>query len=335
MNFSYVKKVLKKTSRECFFYFRNGEFGKLRHFIFFWPKHFLSGYPKTITIEPVNFCNCHCEFCSAPPRLLERPARVMSLPEFKKIIDDIKNLTHYLWLFLAGDPLMNPEFPKMVAYANANHLDTTTSTNANRLTPDVADELISSGIDRLILSLDGTTEKTYEQMRRGGNFNTVMRNIEYLVAAKKKRGRVKPYLELQFIETKVNQHEKEDFIKLAKKLGVAYAIKSLGLPTWIFDDEICRVIKEKYLPEGGKKRYHQDLSLKRLKNCQNVARSVILSDGTVCPCCYDVKGKINLGNALKESFLTIWQSEKYQKVRKAMAKRQLNLCKVCGESYEL
>lgn len=326
---------MKKTSKECFFYLKNKEFAKLVHFLLFLPKYFFLGYPKTVTIEPVNTCNLHCEFCSSPPRLLERPLRSMTLGEFKKIIDDIKHTTHYLWLFLAGEPLVNQDFAKMVAYANKNHLDTTTSTNANLLFKKTADELLLAGIDRLIISLDGISKNTYEKMRRGGNHETVMENISYLISKKKSLKKIKPLIEIQFIETKVNQHEKEDFKKFAKELGVSHAIKSLGVPTWIFDQELSKTIKEKYLPKKGKIRYGADLKLKRLVKCQNVNRSVILSDGTICVCCYDVKGKYKLGNAFEENFSNVWKSEKYQKVRGLMAKRKLPLCKVCGESYEL
>lgn len=335
MSLKYLFRVTKKVWLEIILDLKAKDFAKFFHFVKSFFKQIFLGYPRTITIEPINICNLYCEFCSSPPALIERPQRAMSLKEFKIIIDNIKKATHSLWLFLAGEPFLNKDFVKMIAYANKANLHLTTSTNANLIDRKTSRELLSSGLDRLIISLDAASPKTYQKMRRGGDFEKVIKNIKFLIKEKIRQKKVKPKIELQFLRTKINQSEQEKFIKLAKSLKVNYCIKSLGIPRWILDEKKCQQIEQKYLPLSGKKRYDENKRLKRYKNCVNAKRSVILSDGTICICCYDIKGKYKLGNAMKDDFLSLWKSKKYRKIRKLMAKRALPLCKICGETSEL
>jgi MoaA/NifB/PqqE/SkfB family radical SAM enzyme len=72
------------------------------------------------------------------------------LEEFKKSIDSIKDVTHFLWLFLAGEPFLNPHFCEMVAYATKNNLHTTTSSNALLIDKQKAQDIVKAGLDNLI-----------------------------------------------------------------------------------------------------------------------------------------------------------------------------------------
>lgn len=333
MKFKRLYKIIKRIAGEIILDLRSGDYAKVAHFFSFLPKQFFLKYPKNISIEPINACNLCCEFCSSPPKLLRRPKKILSFVEFKKIVDDIKNVTHYLWLFLAGEPFLNPDFPKMVAYASKNHLHTTTSSNAQLINQKLAQEIVKAGLDCLIISFDGTTKETYEQMRQGGDFRKLLSNINFILQEKKRQKKIKPEIQLQFLVSKINIHEKEKFIKLAKSLNVQYCFKTLAVPTWIYPKEKCQILAKKYLPKEG--RYIKEYKLKRDKSCANHERSFILSDGTICICCYDLEGQYKMGNIFFEKFLDVWKSKKYINVRKLMAQRKLPLCKICGETNEL
>ena len=334
MSLCRLYKITKRITGEIILDLRNGDFNKIVHLIGFLPKQLFLKYPKNISIEPTNVCNLHCEFCSSPPKLLKRKPRFLKLDEFKKIIDNIKNITHYLWLFLAGEPFLNLDFPKMIAYATKNNLHTTTSSNGLIIDQKKACQIVEAGLDRLIISFDGATKNTYEQMRQGGNFEKLLENINFILQEKKRQKKVKPEILLQFLVSKINQHEKEKFKKLAQKLKINFCFKTFAVPTWIYSEEFCRKLEKKYLPEN-EGRYDKKRKLIQSSKCTNDQRSVILSDGTICICCYDLNGQYKMGNAFSDDFLDVWQSKRYQQVRKLMKARKLPLCKICGETEKL
>lgn len=335
MKLKKIKRVSKRYLKEMLLDLRNNDYGQFFHLIKTFPLQFTHRYPRNISIEPINACNLHCDFCSSPPDLIERPKCAMSLAEFEQAIDKIKNYTHHIWLFLAGEPFLNPKFPEMVAYASKNNLHTTTSSNANLINKDVARRIVVSGLDKLIISLDGTDNETYQKMRKGGDYRKVIDAVKYVNEEKQKQGKLKPIIELQFINAKFNQHQRDEFEKISRELGVDYEIKSLGIPSWILNKEQSDKIAQEYLPDSGKKRYDDQNNLKRDFACNNVQRSFILADGTVCICCYDIKGKYKMGNIFEQDFLDIWKSKRYVSTRQLMKKRKLPLCKVCGETNEL
>lgn len=335
MNSHRILKILSRFKNEIFLDLKNGDYQKIFHFFSILPRQILLKYPRNVSIEPINSCNLDCEFCSSPPELIGRPLQAMKLDEFKKIIDNVKRYTHHIWLFLAGEPFLNPHFPEMIKYATKNNLHATTSSNGNVIDKTLAEKIVVSGLDKLILSLDGTDQETYQAMRKGGNFQKVISGIKYINAEKVKQRKLKPEIEVQFIFSKINQHQRQEFEKLARSLGVNYCIKSLGIPTWIYDEKKCDEIAEKFLPDFGKKRYDEGQNLKREPSCSNAQRCFILSNGTICICCYDIKGEYKMGNIFEDDFLKVWQSKRYINMRRLMEKRKLPLCNKCGETSEL
>lgn len=333
MTIKRLKKLLYRTIAEISLDFKNKDYGQMLHFLSFLPKQLFLKYPRNISIEPINTCNLKCEFCSSPPKLLKRKLQAYELDDFKKTINDVKGATHYLWLFLAGEPFLNPNFCDMVAYATKNNLHTTTSSNALLINKEKAREIVKAGLDNLIISFDGASKETYEKMRVGGNYDQLLKNIKYILEEKKKQGKLKPKIQLQFLVSKINQHEKGKFIKIANDLNVDYCFKTLGIPTWVYDEEFCRKLSDKYLTEETSR--YKSGKLKRNVKCSNSERSVILANGNISICCYDLNGEFNIGDVNKKSFLKIWQDKRYRKIRKLMRNRKLPICKTCGETTEL
>ena len=112
---------------------------------------------------------------------------------YKKVVDQIKGHCVWLTLYSWGEPFLNREIDKYVAYANEANIATFISTNLNKpLTPDMAERIIRSGLDVLIVSLDGVTQDVYEVYRVGGRLDRVIDNIKLLVQKKKELGSKTP-----------------------------------------------------------------------------------------------------------------------------------------------
>jgi len=84
------------------------------------------------------------------------------------LVDQIAPTLYYLNLCFQGEPYLHPQFMEMVSYAKSKKIHVSTSTNGHFLTPENARATLESGLDKLIISLDGTDAGSYEQYRTGG-----------------------------------------------------------------------------------------------------------------------------------------------------------------------
>ena len=115
------------------------------------------GYPVSVSFEPTTSCNLRCPECPSGLRAFTRPTGMLENDFFRKTIDEIHRELLYLIFYFQGEPYLNTDFLDMVKYAHGKKIYTATSTNAHYLTDEVAKKTVESGLDRLIISIDGTT----------------------------------------------------------------------------------------------------------------------------------------------------------------------------------
>ena len=120
------------------------------------------GYPISVSFEPTTSCNLRCPECPSGLRAFTRPTGMLKKDFFKKTIDDIYKELTYLIFYFQGEPYLNTDFLEMVKYASDKGIYTATSSNAHYLNDENAKRTVESGLDRLIISIDGTTQESYE-----------------------------------------------------------------------------------------------------------------------------------------------------------------------------
>ncbi len=295
----------------------------------------LFGQPRGILIEPTNYCNLKCSVCWAHLGDMKRKKGYMSFKDFKKIIDDIKGFIWKLDIHNFGEPLMNKDIFKMIKYANSKGLRTEIATNITLLNKEKIKKLLESKLDIITLSFGSPTKQGYESIRVPAKFENTFANLKLFCEMKNNSNKIKPYTKLQMILTKKTEKEKEEFVKLAKSLKInEINIKTLGINTNWPKNKLKKLWKN-MAPKNEETRYKWTkgiLSLKRpTQTCLRSDTSVILWNGTVCPCCRDYNGDVNFGNAIEENFRTIWNSEKYKNMRKTKIKnKELPFCKKCS-----
>src|SRR5436189_6336017 len=123
---------------------------------------------------------------------------------FEGMIDELAPHLLYLIFYFQGEPYLNPAFLDMVQYASSKNIYTATSTNAHYLNDENARRTIESGLDRLIISIDGTTQEVYQQYRVGGQLNKVLEGAKNIVKWKKELKIRTPIIILQFLVVKPN-----------------------------------------------------------------------------------------------------------------------------------
>ena len=294
------------------------------------------GYPPMLMIEPTNICNLQCPLCPSGAGKLIRERGYMSLEMFKNIVDQVQKDTFGLLLWNQGEPFLNPEFNEMLAYANSKRLYLMTSTNANVKFD--SQTIIKTGLDLIIVSLDGATQKTYSKYRKGGVLADVIDNAKNLIKAKKDLKMTTPLIVWQFLVMKHNEHEIDQIKTLSKDLGVdILAFKTVQI---YIKEEI-----EEFLPQNKKYcRYklskdRSDFMLPTLKNrCYRIwMQPVINWDGQVSVCCFDKDNSIKVGNIKQDKFKKIWKSKKITTFRKNILKnrKKYEICRNCGEGSVL
>ena len=300
-------------------------------------KNFVWGMPPVLTVEPTNICNLRCPLCVTGNGSMARPKGRMDFPTFQRLIDELGNKIIYVILFQQGEPYINHHFLDFVAYAKARRLYVTTSTNAHYFDLETCRRTVESGIDTMIVSVDGATQESYAKYRVGGNLEKVLDGIRHLVAAKKTARRKTPYIYLQFLIFRHNEHEIPVMEKLARSLGVDRFLKKNVQVETLAEAREWLPREERY------RRYQLNEDNFVVKSGQGVCPRPWLStmvnwDGTVVPCCFDKNGKHTTGDMQQsESFVKIWNALEYHNFRQEMLSRRdgIDICKNCNQGLRV
>lgn len=296
------------------------------------------GYPISISIEPTTSCNLRCPECPSGLRQFTRPIGMLEPAFFKSTIDAIYKELIYLTFYFQGEPYLNPNFLEMVKYASQKKIYTSTSTNAHYLTEEQALKTVQSGLDRLIISIDGTTQDVYQQYRVGGSLEKVIDGTKNIVAAKKQLQSKTPHIVFQFLVVKPNEHQLNDVEQLAQTLEVDEVVFKTAQ---VYDFENGNPLiptNEKY--SRYKKLANGKYIIKNelLNQCWRMwSACVITWDGIVVPCCFDKDAKHQLGDLKKQSFKELWHSEKYQAFRQSLlrSRKEIDICQNCSEGTKV
>ena len=299
-------------------------------------KQILWGYPPILMVEPTNICNLKCPMCPSGNGDMARPRGKLDLINFTQVMDDIGDYIYQVQFWNQGEPFINKSFLDMVRYAKAKGVMTQTSTNGHFIRTDtMAEEVVASGLDQIIFSMDGTNQETYEKYRIGGNYKLVIETLGRLSKAREKLKSKIPLIELQFLVFKHNRAEIDTLIELAKSHKVnRIAFKSAQ----VYSDEQAA----QYLPDEGElNRYNYDGRSFKLKwEVQNWCKRLWLNstinwDGTVSPCCFDKDAKYAFGNIFDKhtTFNDIWRNQKYIAFRRSVMKNRKSI-PMCGNCTE-
>lgn len=283
----------------------------------------VKGFPFAASIEPANYCNLSCPQCPTGKKEIDKKAQNLSYQDFAYMVDALSPCLMYLNLYFQGESFLNKELPKMIRYAHKKKIITCVSTNGHFLTSDVVEQLKVSGLNRLIICLDGATQQSYEKYRVGGNFRQVLEGIKRCVEANLP-------VEVQCLLLESTENEKDKLVQLLRSLGVKhYYFKKAQF----YDDYL--------LPKQDKNRRYVQLAdgslrpKKKWKNrCFRMWSSVIVDVyGRVLPCCYDKHATYAYGNLFKDSFYSIWNGDKAEKFRKQIGTNRMSI-KMCTNCTE-
>lgn len=291
-------------------------------FSFITKKAIIWGQPIVFSIEPSSVCQLSCPECICGQGKLIRNCSFIDVSAFEKIINQIKQKSSIVNLFFQGEPFLHPQIIELIKISKNAGLVTVISTNAQMIDKKMAADIVQSGLDMLIVSVDGASQETYEKYRKSGDFCKLQTAISALNDSKIQ---LNSHISLiaQCLVTKDTEQEIEKIRNWSRNNGFTFILKSLQV--------YHRENKNELLPISEK---HNRYSSKnqQTNNCTRLwTHMLILTDGRVVPCCMDKNADFSIGSTYSNTIQEVIKANN----RKAFIykvlkdKNKVELCNNC------
>jgi radical SAM protein with 4Fe4S-binding SPASM domain len=286
-----------------------------------------SWMPLFAGVELTNCCNLNCPECVTGSGQMTRPKGFMPEDLFDKFLKETGPFLYNINLYFQGEPMMHPGFFTFLEKTVKYH--TIVSTNGHFLTLESAEKIAKSGVNTLVVSLDGLNQEVYSSYRKNGDIEKVLGGIRFVSSAiKRNSSSVK--LEIQFLVNRLNESQIPDMRKFAKDVNAKLTLKSMQILSgeritgWLPSGERFR----RYIYENGR----AVLKGKQKNRCLRTwINPVITWDGKVIPCCFDKNADHIFGDLTRNSFREIWSGEKAVQFRQSLLddRSKTGICRNC------
>jgi radical SAM protein with 4Fe4S-binding SPASM domain len=296
------------------------------------------GQPIALSIEPTTACNLGCPECPSGLKKFSRKTGNLSVELNQKIIDQLQNSLIYINYYFQGEPYINPNFFDFIKYASERKIFCSTSTNGHFLNDNNCKKTIQSGLKQLIISIDGNDQESYEQYRKKGNYEEVIKGVKNIVKWKKKMKSESPTLVFQFLVVKTNEHLVENMKSLSEELGLnEFRMKTAQFYNYESGNSLMPENQEytRYIKQANGK---YKLKNKLYNHCWRMWSSAVITvNGEVVPCCFDKDANHKTGNLNVDPFKKIWHSKVYNTFRAMVLKnrKDIEICKNCSEGTKV
>lgn len=288
--------------------------------------------PFVVFVDPASACNFLCPFCPTGHRdMIDETGRyqgVMKLPVFKKVIDDLaefENPIKVLRMYKDGEPFLNKNLAKMVAYAKqsgkVDYIDTTT--NGSLMTPERLGPILEAGLDKINISVDGMNPEQYKKFT-GFDFDFA-RFVEHVKWLDANKGNCEVVIKIP--GDLIDENQRKEFLDTFGDYCDRIFIENFA-PCWPeFDVEAHTGIK---ITQGI---YQQPIT--PTDTCPYIFYSVsVNADGLVSSCFLDWGRKLIIGDLKEESLKSVWHGNKMNALRRLHleGRRMENpVCSQCGQ----
>jgi radical SAM protein with 4Fe4S-binding SPASM domain len=280
--------------------------------------------PVNALVEPTNYCNLKCPLCPTGAGILKRKKGYMEWKTYTTFIDDVGKYLLAISFWNYGEPFLHKNLAQMVKYAHDRGIYTIISTNGHFFSDERIAEILDSGLSKIILSVDGASQKTLEVFRKGARIDEIINGASKLIIKRNQRGMKTPILQFQFIVMKHNEHEIETAKQLAEQIGCdEFRLKLVSVTKK--EREAFMPNLEEYQGYTGAGDLKKELGFVCRRPWEH---TVVNWDGEVSACCHDPEISIQLGDLKKEPFGKIWRGRNYSRLRQQIASSR-NMPPIC------
>lgn len=280
--------------------------------------------PTTLWIEVTNHCNMNCLMCDRDG--LDRRRENMQWPIFEKIVDEAVGMgIRRIKLNRFGEPLLHPDIHRMVTHVKSRGVPWVFFvSNGTLLDAAARERILESGLDLLVVSIDGHTSETYGRIRSGASLEEVRSNVEELLYLRTSKGRRQPFVQINMVLMKDNEAEAADLIRYWEPRADYVNVRTYGFTGTLTDRSVVAGMRFDETPS----------SCFFLENSM-----IVLAGGEVTVCCADYNGQLVVGNVNQSGLGEIWQGESYRKIRQLMEAKRFDalptICNGCLATQQL
>lgn len=264
----------------------------------------LRSRPFMFRIDPYSLCNLRCPSCVSHSAVTDE-RRLMSLDDFCRVIDKIKQVALRASLYDMGEPLLNKDIYQMIDYVTRNRISTLISTNFNLFRNSDLDSLFSSGLTVLEPCLDGISQEAYATYRVNGDVELVKSGIRSVMDEKRRRGSRYPIVDVQVVLFRHIQHEYDQIARFCEDTGVDKLTYRQQIGGFEAESKV-------HLAQGSVKAeaFHHSTGHRR---CFWLYLGMMIRpDGSVYPCCGRGFDRFAYGNIYAQSLDDLWNNDYYQ-----------------------
>ena len=286
--------------------------------------------PAIIVIDVTNSCNLRCPVCPVTIAMTRRRG-MMKMPVFRRIVDDFVGRPGKPEIFFnfSGEPTLNRLLPEFIAYAAGHGHRTFVSTNATKITGQLARTMIEAGLDRIYLCLDGFDAEAQESYRVNSDFAEVKANIEAFVRVKRELGAKNPVCILQTLLTRYSERQIAEIEAWARAIGLD-RIRFKSFSTGTYTSEAEKELARRFLPENPAYRRVDDGAAAPATCHEPTHSTVVFWNGDLGLCCVDYDKKVRMPNIMEDGFVRAYQSRAATAARRAGFLKQHAICRGCA-----
>lgn len=249
-----------------------------------------------------------------------------------KVIDELRNTLIVLTAYFQGEPLLDDNFYEIVKHASSMKIFTISSTNAQFLDDKAAQKIVNSGLDKLIISIDGFDQESYGTYRVGGDFGKVIAGIRKLKQERLRQKASHPLIVAQCLVLKTTENKLKEIKTTALKAGADKVVFKSAQFYSQKNIEVLfpRKLKGRYILERGKPAVKKNIP----NHCKRLWSSPVVTwNGHLVPCCFDKDSQHQFGNIFNQPFTTAWQGAANARFRELLLndRKKIKICRNCTE----
>jgi MoaA/NifB/PqqE/SkfB family radical SAM enzyme len=292
----------------------------------------IGDFPVCLDIELTNHCNLKCLMCPTGAGASTRERGFMSDETYEKIIAGLRGRSVGLRFIRWGEPTLHPKLAEYIKTARGEGHICHINTNGVLCDAAMSENLLASGLDSVKFSFQGTDERSYQEMRQGGGFTSLIKNIETL--HRLRGGHESPYIH---VSTTTARETDEDIKLFEERMSKICDLVTVGRTNFEFvDAEHADTLTGARKALFAELKSKQAAVKKRPEVCYEVFGKLSVDwDGKVTACCGDYNAEMTVGDVARNTIGEIYNSGGIERYRRILSRREYDKIRLCSFCYDV